>query len=267
MKYGVVDSLVRASIPAIVLGVFALARRYLPAKPAKRFGTAYSIEQLSQQFRITQWAVGAAMIAIGAIIAWGVHSILVNLSRLFVSLEGPADFVLLPQSAIWWFFPGFAAITLAWDATLGAWSFFGDRKEAVLYNYWTISKAGFDSTNVLRIMAVVIVFPIAILTLLAVPQHAVLRAGGIKVHGYGFKTPAVYRYSDARRTTIIDGFRSRGGKLTRRAGVVLDFSDGRRWSSADLGDFRRTIDPALVDYLQSRTGLDPQYAETQDDIR
>jgi hypothetical protein len=48
---------------------------------------------------------------------------------------------------------------------------------------------------------------------------------------------------------------------------VLDFSDGRRWSSADLGDFKPSVDRALVSYLQSRTGLDPRYAETQEDIR
>jgi hypothetical protein len=141
------------------------------------------------------------------------------------------------------------------------------KDEAILYNYWTITKAGFDSTKFLRIMAVLIVLPIAILTLLAVPQHAVLRAEGIKMHGYGFKAPTTYRYADARQMTIIQGFRDRNGRLTRRAGVVLDFSDGRRWSSADLGDFKPSVDRALVSYLQSRTGLDPRYAETQEDIR
>lgn len=168
---------------------------------------------------------------------------------------------------MWWFLPGFAALTLAWDATLGAWSFFGGKEEAILYNCWTTAKAGFNSTKVLRVMAVVIVLPISILTLLAVSQHAVLRAGGIKVRGYGFKVPITYRYSDTRRMTIIQGFRSRDGELTRRAGVVLDFADGRLWSSADLGDFKPTVDPALVTYLQARTGLDPQYAETEEDVR
>ena len=100
MAYSLVDSLVRASIPAIVLTVFVIARRYLPAKSAKEFGTAYSIDDLSARFSFTQWLVGAGMVAIGTVIAWGVHTFLVSLNQLFVSLEGSSDFVLLPQTAI-----------------------------------------------------------------------------------------------------------------------------------------------------------------------
>lgn len=66
--------------------------------------------------------------------------------------------------------------------------------------------------------------------------------------------------------TIIEGFRNRDGKLTRRAGIVIDFSDGNRWSSADYGDFRAGVDPALADFLQGKTHLDYDYAETEADI-
>jgi len=65
---------------------------------------------------------------------------LVSLNQLFISLEGPSDFVSLPQTAIWWFLPGFAAITLEWEATLGTWSLMGNKNEVVLYNYWTTAK-------------------------------------------------------------------------------------------------------------------------------
>ena len=258
MAYTLVDSLVRASIPAIVLTVFAVARRYLPAKSAKEFGTAYSIDELSARFSFTQWLVGAGMVAIGTVIAWGVHTLLVSLNQLFVSLEGPSDFVLLPQAAIWWFLPGFAAITLAWEATLGAWSVMGNKREVALYNYWTTAKAGFDSTRVLRIMAVAIVMPIAILTALALPEHAVLKKEEIRTRGYGFSGTQIYRYSDARRMTVIDGFRQRDGKVVKRAGIVLDFTDGRRWSSAAISNFKPNVDPELLKYLESKTGLEPQ---------
>jgi len=65
----VVDFLVRASIPAIVFTVFAIARRYLPARSARAFGTAYSIDELSLHFAFTQWLVNAGMLAIGTVIA------------------------------------------------------------------------------------------------------------------------------------------------------------------------------------------------------
>ena len=266
MAFSLVESLGRTAIPAIVLSVFALARRYFPAKPAKEFAGTLSIKDLDARFALPQWGVGIAMVVIGGAIAWATHAVLVNLNRFVATLEGPSEFVLLPQTAIWWFLPGFAAVTLAWDITLGVWSSVGDKKEVELYNYWTITKAGFDSTRILRIMAVVIVLPIAILTALAIPQHAALKSDEIRARGYGLGGVQLYRYSDARRMTIIRGFRDRNGKMTRRAGVVLDFSDGRRWSSADLGNFEPIVDPKLVSFLQTKVGLQLERADTESDI-
>jgi hypothetical protein len=62
MAYTLVDSLVRASIPAVVLTVFALARRYFPAKSAREFGTAYSIEELNLRFKAKQWLFGGGVV-------------------------------------------------------------------------------------------------------------------------------------------------------------------------------------------------------------
>jgi hypothetical protein len=266
MTHTLADFLVRASIPAVVFTVFAIARRYLPAKTAKQFGTAYSINELSSHFRLTQWLVNAGMLAIGAVIAWGTHTLLVSVNQLFISLEGPSDFVLPPQTAIWWFLPGFAALALAWEATLDTWSLIGNKNEVALYNYWTTAKAGFDSTRVLRILTVVVVLPIAIATALALPQHAVLQKEAIRARGYGFSSTSTYRYVDARRLTVIDGFRQRDGKLVKRAGLVLDFADGRRWSSAAISNFEPSVDPDLLSYIRSKTGLEPQYVEAESDI-
>jgi len=218
----------------------------------------------------SQWAigtlVGASMLAIGTVIAWGTHTLLVSLNQLFISLEGPSDFILPPQTAIWWFLPGFAALALAWEATLGTWSLIGNKNEVALYNYWTTAKAGFDSTRVLRIMVVVIVLPIAIATALALPQHAVLQEEAIHARGYGLSSTSTYRYVDARRLTVVDGFRQRDGKVVKRAGIVLDFADGRRWSSAAISNFEPTVDPELLNYIRIKTGLEPQYVEAESDI-
>jgi hypothetical protein len=266
MEFSVVDSLVRASISAIVLGVFALTRRHMPAKPPPKFAVGWSLDELSARFAFTQWLVGVGMVLSGGALAWGIHSILVTLNQSVVAFDSPADFVLFPQSAIWWFLPGFAAITLAWDITLGAWSIAGDRNEVMLYNYWTTAKAGFDSTRVLRIMALVIGLPITILTLLEVPSHCSLSGTEIRVRGFGFGDTKAYRYSEARKLTVIQGFRNRDGKMVKRAGVLLDFSDGRRWSSANFGDFVPTVDPKLVSYLQAKTGLPVESAVAESDV-
>ena len=79
MAYTLVDSLVRASIPAVVLTVFALARRYFPAKSAREFGTAYSIEELNLRFKAKQWLFGGGMVLTGVAITLGSHFLLASL--------------------------------------------------------------------------------------------------------------------------------------------------------------------------------------------
>jgi hypothetical protein len=266
MAYTLVDSLVRASIPAVVLTVFALARRFFPAKSAREFGTTYSIEELNVRFRSKQWLFGVGMVLTGTVIALGTHFFLASLNRLGAVLDGPAELVLPPQAAIWWILPIFAGIAMAWETTLGLWSLLGDKKEAALYAYWTMATAGLDAVRVLRLMVVVIGLPGIILTFLAIPEHDVLRHEDLRERRYGFSSVKIYRYSEARRMTVIQGFRDREGKLVSSAGIVLDFADGRRWSSADMSDFKPSIDPVLLRYIQTKTGLEPQYAEAESDI-
>ena len=67
------------------------------------------------------------------------------------------------------------------------------------------------------------------------------------------------------RLTQIDGFRNRDGSLTRQPGFVLDFSDGGRWSSADIGE-RNEIDPVLGAFLVERTHLPLNRAQTEAEI-
>lgn len=64
-----------------------------------------------------------------------------------------------------------------------------------------------------------IVLPIAILTGLALPERAVLQKDAIRARGYAFSIARTCRYADARRMTVIEGFRRRDGKLVRRAGI------------------------------------------------
>ena len=196
------------------------------------------------------------MVLMGVVIFWSTRSIFSELNRYFASLDEPAHFILLPQTAIWWIAPISAAIDLTWEATLDLWALIGDKDEVALYSYWTTAKAGFDSTRVLRIMAVVLLLPMLVFTALAIPWHVALRGDDIRTRGYGFTGTKAYRYSDARRMTVIKGFGTRDGKLTRRAGIVLDFADGRRWSSADIGDFKPDVDPLLVNFLGAADWID-----------
>ncbi len=255
-----------ALVPFLVLLVFALARRYMSAASIKSPTPHVSLDDLDLRLRSTKWAIGVSMLVVGVLFVWSVHAAFAWLNRLIAMSDGPADFRIWPQSAIWWFFPGFGALTLSWEITLQLWSHLGNRDDASLYAYWSNQRTGFDATRLLRWFAVLIALPIGVLTVLALPMHTVFRQNDIRDCGYAFAACKVYRYADARRMTIIEGFRNRDGKLIERAGVVIDFSDGRRWSSADVGDFNKTVDPAFADLLARKTKLPFNYAQTAADI-
>jgi hypothetical protein len=254
-------------VAAAVFLVFALARKYLapaPGEPSAK--EKYSPEELDSRFGGVQWLVGLGTVVVGLAFTWSTHAALLWLNRSLANADGPARFELWPQSVIWWFFPGFGALALSWEITLQLWSYFGGRNEADLYSYWSSQRVGFDSRRVLRWVALLVVVPIGILTVLALPMHEALREHDIRDCGYAFGPCKTFPYSDARRLTMIEGFRDRNGKLTDRAGIVIDFDDGRRWSSADIGDFNKSVDPTLASFLSGKTGLSPQSAETEDDI-
>jgi hypothetical protein len=207
------------------------------------------------------------MALVGLVFAWSTHALLVLLSRYYAISQGGSGPWLSPQTAIWWFFPGFGAVALCYELTLQLWSAIGDRREAALYDFWNSRKAGFDCRRVLRWMGLVVALPIGVLTALALPMHATLGQDEIVDCGYGFSPCKGYRYADARRMTEVEGFRDRNGNLTNRAGIVIDFSDGRRWSSAEWGNFGRSVDPGLVKFLKVKTGLQLEHAASESDIR
>lgn len=244
---------------------FALARRYMPAASVKS-PEPLSMADLENRFGHMQWIVGICMVLIGVLFALSTHAVLVWLNQYLATADGPAEFTLWPQRAIWWFFPGFGALTLSWEIVLQLWSDLGNRENARLYNYWSVQKSGFNAPKLLRWMALLIALPVGILTVLALPMHSALRQDDIQDCGYAFASCKTYRYADARRMTMIDGFRDRQGTLTKRAGIVIDFVDSRRWSSADIGDFSASVDPALAEFLKNKTQLSFDHVQTAVDI-
>ena len=254
----------KAIVPIAVAVGFALARKYV--KPSTRLSEA-QLSALDTRFEHTKWVVGISMVAVAALFVWTTHRVLVSLNDFLAAGDGPETSLRLwPQTAIWWFFPGFGALTLCWEITLQLWSAFGQADTARSYRLWSDGRAGFDATRILRFMALGIAGPIGVLTVLALPMHTALRQQDIRVCGYAWAGCKTFEYSKAVRMTLIEGFRQRDGKLIHRAGIVLDFANGQRWSSADSGDFRRSINPVLSAYLIERTGLPLEQAESEMDI-
>ena len=259
-----IELLGKAAVPIAVGVGFALARKYV--KPSARLSEV-QLSALDDRFRQIKWIVGISVVAVGVVFVWTTHYVLVSLNELFAASDGPrTSFRLWPQTAIWWFFPGSGALALSWEITLQLWSVFGQAGNAISYRLWSDGRAGFDSTRVLRWMALVIAAPIGVSTALALPMHTGLSHQGIHVCGYGWAGCTTFDYSKAVQMTQIRGFRDRDGKLHSRAGVVLDFADGHRWSSAEIGDFRDSVDPQLLAFLIERIGLPLKQADTEMDI-
>jgi hypothetical protein len=256
---------VEAIVPIAVYSAFAFSRRYLPAK-SHPSNCEFSLDDLSTRFATTQWLINTSILFVGVAFAFSMHALLVSLNRYASTSQTPDGLQLWPQPAIWWFFPGFGALTISWELVLLLWSWFGNGREASLYEAWSNRRAGIDCTKVLRGMGLLITLPIGIFTALAIPMHATLGASGIIDCGYGFAGCQKYDYADAKRMTQIDGFRNRDGTLTARAGIVVDFKDGRRWSSAEWGDFSRSVDPHLSEFLKTKTGLSIGHAATTTEI-
>ena len=271
MKIEFLDLLVKASVPAIVvigLYFFRTRIRISPDRFSRR-----QIEDLDGRFYSIKWIPPLCMFAVGVLFVVGVHAALAGLNYYFATRQH-SNIQLFPQPVIWWFFPGFGALCLSWEITLQLWAVFGDRKTADLYGDWSNMTTtmsgwtiyGLDSRRALRLLTLVIAFPIGIFTLLALPMHATVGPDSIVDCSYGFKGCSTYGLVDARRITAIRGFRTRDGKLNVRAALVIDFADGRRWSSAYWGDWKKEVDPALAALLVTKTRLPIGTATTEEDI-
>jgi hypothetical protein len=275
MESALIESIRWALVPTVVLGSMAIFKKLFPTGKISRTLGEHKISILDDRFMPLRGKVIGAMIAIAIAFLFGTWLALSGLNRLFANIDSPATLHLLPQTAIWWFFPGFGAVALCWEITLQLWALLGDRDTVNLFSDWTNqttkfwgagSCPGMDSRKVLRWLALIIALPLGVMTALALNMHASIGPDTIRDCGYAFKPCTVYRLADVRRLTQIEGFTTKDGKLTNRAGIVLDFKDGRRWSSADWGDFQNTVDPTLLDFLTRKTNLPVETATTAEDI-
>src|SRR6185437_5792236 len=251
----------RAIVPLVVVGCFALARKYV--KPSARLSYE-ELSELDSRFTQTKWIVNLAMVAVSVVFGWSSYRLLVALNHYFAGGDDSGtSFWLWPDIHIWWFLPLFGALVLSWDITLKLWSVFGNAETVRLYRSWSDGRAGFDCTRFMRWMALVVVVPSGVGTILALPIHVAVRDHDIRACDYAWTSCKTF---EAVRLTQIDGYRNRDGQLTHQAGFVLDFVDGRRWSSAHIGEFRNQVDSALGAFLVERTHLPLNRAQTDTDI-
>ena len=250
------EILSKALVVGAVAGVLALSRKYFA--PSKE---DVEVSEEVDTYLPNVILINACMILIGVFLAFGIHTALVAVNRLLAARDGIADIVLYPSSAIWWFLPGFAAVCLSWEITLQLWSLFSP-SQAKAYRAYTTLKSGFDSTRVLRWMAILLVFSIAVATILALPIHTTLTPTEIRDGHFATLRETIYPYAEATSLTLFDRFGG-NGSFTPRAGILIRFHDGRTFNTADTDDPNPTVDSKLRELLIRKTGLQIQHVRIQ----
>lgn len=247
-----------------VLVALRLIRNYWPANEEHRPDVNLKDEALNLRFKRIQRIVVVALIACGISIALVLHALLLMAQSHYTRVDGTGAFRFLPSEAIWWFFPGFAGIVLCWDFFLFCWGMHSE--EASIYRHWSDMKAGFRATVVFRIAGWVILFPTLSATVLALPMHSTFGDQKVTIAGFASSSPKQYSYSEIRRIAVAEGTTNRDGSFVADPQTIIDFSDGRRWSTRDSRDPVQQNDPAFVAFLVAKTHLTLEYCHSVSDL-
>jgi hypothetical protein len=127
-------------------------------------------------------------------------------------------------------------------------------------------KGGMNSLRVMKWLSVGVVSPIALFTLLAVPIHLSIGHSELRVGHYASVVTERLPLNDARRLTIVDGYRLRDGSIHLAKDVIIDFADGRRLRANQVGDGGTNIRNDVMQLLIAKTGLTPEHASTSDEV-
>jgi hypothetical protein len=248
------NSAVRATIPAVVLVVFAAGRRYLPLKTHAKYG-----QEDAQRFSRLRWGATFAMIGVAAAFTTLSYFILASANQLLASGGDKANFVLLPSPWMWAIFPFFGGITICWEITLQIWRRIGDSSLASRYESWSNQKVGFDATRLLRFMTLTLAMPMGMATVLALPIHTSISESGFRIGHFGSLRATQHNFSEIKRILVTDSLRLRDGSLQRRPAINVYFSDGSKWSSADNREPDPAVNKSLLEFIEERTNLPAEH--------
>ncbi len=250
--------LVGVSIPI----TFALIARYFPRNVEKEVITADGDPSLPFG------AAGGLMWLMGLTILVSGFYGLRGMNRVLSAYDAGTRLPLLtvyPESAIWWFFPGFAALLLPWLLTLFLLRRNGYSGQAARIVAKGNAKAGWDGERVMHLLGWFVVLPIGLLTVPALWMHMSVFPDEIHVTHYGHMSSEVFQLAQARRAYWVDGYRLRDGSFQSRPDLVLDFGDGRRLSTNAVGN-GGTPSAAMVSLLLNLSHLQAEHVQTQEEL-
>lgn len=254
------DWLPRALVPIGIAFFFSIFRKLAPA-PTRN--TNYEERQVPEP--LPTGVIGAFMWGVGIFLLL-FFFLLKAANHSWAETDGSAILRLYPSAAIWCFFPGFAALAIPWPLTVWLLRRLGRTDEADNIDADSSEKVGFDSFRVMKWLSFGVVGPIAIFTLLAIPMHLSIADNEVRVGHYASLRTEVFPLNQARRATLVDGYRLRDGSFQRKRDLYVDFADGRRLDVNASGDGGSNIDDETVELLLSKTGLVATHASTREEL-
>lgn len=244
---------------ALILGLF---RRMAPPR-FRATERPYSDSQEPEP--LPTGIIGSAMWAVGIGLAL-LFFVLRGLNHWWASLDGPSLLTQYASPFVWCFLPGLAALAIPWPLTVWYLRKVGRWEEADAIEDDSDSKGRANSSRILKWLSIGLVGPIALFTLPAIPIHLSITDSEVRVGHYASIRSESFRLKDARRLTIVDGYRLNDGSLKTAKEVLVDFSDGRRLQGNAVGDGGTSVSEDVLRLLIAKTGLTPEHALTEGDV-
>jgi hypothetical protein len=254
------DWLPRALVPIGISFFFWLFRKLAPT-PAR--STNYKERQAHEP--LPTGVIGAFMWGVGICLALSFF-LLKAANHLWAEADGPVLLRFYAPSAIWFFFPFFAALSIPWPLTVWLLRRAGRSDEADSIDSDSSEKAGFDSFKVMKWLGIGLVGPIAVFTVLAIPMHLSIAESEVLVGHYASWKTEVFVLDQARRATLVDGYRLRDGSFQKKRDLYIDFADGRRLDVNAAGDGGTQISDTTVDIFLAKTGLQAGHVAIVEDL-
>jgi hypothetical protein len=247
-------------VPTAVGLAFSAFRKYFPAKP----DIALQRYDRPEGKRLPTGVFSVVTVTMGIAIAVAGYFSLLAANHLFAKADGPPLAYAFPVAVSWCFLPGFAALSIPWPLTLMLLRRSTYHDEARYIESEANLKSGFDCFRVMAMLNIFLVLPIAVLTLLALPERLTLTNHEILWTHYASLTPERFAYADIVRLTEVDGYKLSDGTFKSHKDLVIDFRDGRKLSANAVGDGGSEPPADVINLLLEKTGLTPLRIRTLD---
>lgn len=258
-----VDSIPRLIVPVAVAAAFYFFGRKFPAQTSASLTREEMATPLSGRWTFLS---NALTIVIGVILFLAVVNGARFVNSVWATSHGPSAFLLTPTNWWWYIYGGFAGLCLGCPLATMSLRKVMDRKSWEILLAQQNQKAGFDCNKAMRWLAYLVLVPYTALFLPSLGCHARFSTNEIGIQGYLDWKEARYAYSDVTRLALIDGWLNRSGEFKSDPRLLIDFRDGKRWTTRDGFRDPEPVRRDLLDYLIAHIEVGLTHVRTEQSL-